>query len=140
MATLEGVSADALRDKLGEVESAKAAKRLIFALSYLDGESMDVLSALCGIPRSTIHYWLDRFETRSLNDAIQDEPQPGRLPKLAEPERTQLRTNLQEPPAAYGYDATTWTPELVRQHLEAHYGVSYSVGHVRRLLREFDTG
>lgn len=139
MDKLADVSADALRAALGDVESAKAAKRLMVALDYKHSVSVDVLTERYGIPRSTLYYWLDRFEEGSIEDAIEDEPRPGRPPRLTETARETLQEDLADDPADHGYDADAWTPELVQSHVEREYGVSYSTGHVRRLLREFDT-
>jgi transposase len=138
MDKLADVSADALRSALEDVESAKAAKRLMVALDYKDDVSVAVLTDRYGIPRSTLYYWLDRFEEQSLADAIEDEPRPGRPPRLTDAARESLRTDLAADPTTQGYAEEAWSPELVQQHIEREYGVSYSTGHVRRLLREFD--
>ncbi len=45
---------------------------------------------------------------------------------------------LAKSPDDHGFDATRWTPELVRVFIEREYGVSYSLGHVRRLIRDAD--
>lgn len=144
MDKLADVSAEGLRTALSNVESAKAAKRLMVALDYKDDVSVAVLAERYGIPRSTLYYWLDRFEEQSIADAIEDEPRPGRPPRLTDSARESLQADLSEDPAVHGYggsdDSTDreWTPELVRSHVEREYGVSYSLGHIRRLLREFD--
>ena len=140
MDKLADVDDAALREALDYAEHAKAAKRLMVALSYLDGVSVSTMEERYDIPRSTLYYWLDRFETYSIPDAIEDEPRPGRPPKLDESERDSLRGDLADDPAAYGYDADEWTPELARRHIERAYGITYSEGHVRRLLRQFDGG
>lgn len=136
MAALDDASADRLRELLAEADDPKAVKRLMVALAYRDGASVPAMSERYGIPRSTLYYWLDRFEERGPAGAIRDEPRPGRPPKLDEADRRALRDDLDREPAAFGYDATDWTPELVRAHLDDEYGVSYSLGHVRRLRRE----
>lgn len=138
MNKLEDVDAAALRQALSEVESAKAAKRLMVALAYKDGVPVSALADRYDIPRSTLYYWLDRFEGRSIADAIEDESRPGRPPKLSDTGRRRLRNTLDRTPAEFGYGATQWTPELVTEHIEEAFGVSYSEGHVRRLLRELD--
>lgn len=138
MDKLADVDADALRRALEDVESAKAAKRLMVALDYKDDVSVAALTDRYGIPRSTLYYWLDRFEEQSLADAIEDEPRPGRPPRLTDTARESLQTDLATDPTTQGYDEEAWTPELVQRHIEREYGVSYSTGHVRRLLREFD--
>jgi transposase len=47
---------------------------------------------------------------------------------------------IADSPESYGFDASSWTPELVQQLIEREYGVSYSLGHVRRLVRDADQG
>lgn len=136
MTKLDDVDADELREFLSSVESAKAAKRLVVALSYKDGVSVSRMANRYGIPRSTLYYWLDRFEDHPIPDAIEDETRPGRPPKLAPDQRETLDSHLSEPPTVHGYDETEWTPPLVRRHIERTFGVSYSDGHVRRLLRD----
>lgn len=138
MDKLAEVSADDLRAALADVESAKAAKRLMVALDYKDDVAVATLADRYGVPRSTLYYWLDRFEEQSIADAVEDEQRPGRPPRLTDAARATLQTDLADDPSDHGYDAETWTPELVQRHIEREYGVSYSTGHVRRLLREFD--
>lgn len=139
MAKLADVDEDALRDALASVSEAKPAKRLMVALAYLDGESVETLSARYGIPRSTVYYWLDRFESEPIDSAIEDEHRPGRPPKLDEEERERLRADLQDPPTRHGLDGDEWTPALLRDYVEGQFAVSYSEGHARRLLDRLRT-
>lgn len=136
MSKLEDVSAERLREALAEVTDAKAAKRLMVALSYKDDESVEAMSERYGIPMATLYSWLDRFETKSIPEAIEDEQRPGRPPKLSADERESLREDLDQSPTAHGYDADDWTPELLQTHIETAYDTTYSVGHVRTLIRE----
>ncbi len=136
MNSLEDVSPELLRTALSRATDAKAAKRLMVALAVKDGESVSTLSRRYGIPQSTIYYWLSRFEERSFTEALADEPRPGRPRKLEDDERLALASDLDGPPSACGYDGEEWSPTQVRDHIERAYGVDYSVGHVRRLLRE----
>jgi transposase len=137
MNKLEDVDGNALRDALGKASSTKAAKRLMIALAYADGVSVEVLSKRYDIPRATVYSWLDQFEHQSIDEAIEDEPRPGRPSKLTASQRERLSDDLAESPAELGYDASEWTPELAQSHIERAYNVTYSLGHVRRLLREF---
>lgn len=131
---LADVSPERLREALATASDPKAVKRLMIALSYCDGDPVDELSDRFGIPESTIYYWLDRFQTHSVEDAIRDERRPGRPSKLDDSERSSLARALAEPPRAAGYEHDEWTADLVRTHLESRYGVTYSEGHARRLL------
>ena len=136
MNKLENVDSDALRVALADAESAKTAKRLMTALAYRDGTPVDTLSERYGIPKSTIYYWLDRFEERSIEDAIEDEDRPGRPSKLDDSERDRLERAVEQPPAEHGLDGGEWTPEALQSFIEREFDVDYSLGHVRRLLRE----
>ncbi|MDL5360775.1 helix-turn-helix domain-containing protein [Halalkalicoccus sp. NIPERK01] len=136
MGKLDGVSADDLREALSRTGDHKAVRRLMVALAYKDGDSVDRLCRLYGIPKSTLYYWLDRFDTRGIDGALEDESRPGRPPKLDESARESLADDLAHSPAECGYESEEWTPELVGEHVEREYGVEYSTGHVRRLLRE----
>jgi transposase len=139
MNKLEDVDGDALRDALGKASTAKAAKRLMIALAYADGVRVETLSERYDIPRATVYSWLDRFEQQSISEAITDESRPGRPSKLDASQREQLSDELAVSPAEMGYNASEWTPERVQGHIEQTYGVTYSLGHVRRLLRELPT-
>jgi transposase len=139
MNKLEDVDAGALRDALGEASSAKAAKRLMIALAYADGVRVETLSERYEIPRATVYSWLDRFEHQSISDAIEDESRTGRPAKLDAAQRKRLSNDLAESPTELGYETSEWTPERAQHHIEQTYGVSYSLGHVRRLLRELPT-
>lgn len=138
MSKLVDVSADALRSALADADDAKAARRLMVALAYKDGVSVATLTERYGIPRSTVYYWLDRFETMPVADAVTDDERPGRPSELGDDGRARLAADLDRSPGDCGYDADEWTVSLTRRHLVDEYGVEYSEGHVRRLLRRLD--
>jgi transposase len=129
------VDTDALQAALDAASDPKAVKRLMIALAYADGVRVETLSERYDIPRATVYSWLDRFEHQSISDAIEDESRPGRPPKLDASQREQLSDELAGSPAELGYDTVEWTPEIVQIHIEQAYDVTYSLGHVRRLLR-----
>jgi transposase len=138
MGEIDGVTAAELRAALEAAEDPKAVKRLVVALAYLDGVPVGTLVERYGVPQSTVYSWLDRFEERPLADALRDDDRPGRPPKLDPTERERLADHLAGPPGEFGFDAASWTPELVREHVDREFGVRYSVGHARRLLSELD--
>ena len=135
MNKLEDIDTTALREALSDASNAKAAKRLMIALAYADGVRDDTLSKRYGIPRATVYSWLDRFEQETIKEAIEDESRPGRPPKLSDSQREQLFAELAQSPTEFGYEPTEWSPEIVKNHIEQVYETSYSLGHIRRLLR-----
>ena len=138
MNKLEAVNPDALREALAETSDPKAVKRLMIALAYRDGVPVGTLTERYGISRSTIYSWLDRFEADSIADAIRDEHRPGRPARLGDQEREQLANTLQTHPTEFGFSDESWTPELVQEYIRQAYQVSYSIGHMRRLIRELN--
>lgn len=133
MGKLDHVDPATLRKELAETGDAKATKRLMVALDYLDGIAVDELSNRYGIPRSTVYYWLSRFEERSLEDAVTDEDRPGRPTAL---DRSVLKDVVDADPTEYDVDRQEWSPAALRDVLDREFDVSYSEGHVRRLLKE----
>jgi transposase len=136
MNKLDEVDAEALRRTLDEATDAKAAKRLMVGLAYKQGVRVETLAEWYGIPRSTVYSWLDRFEERPIDEAIEDEHRPGRPPKLAPGQRADLERTLRRAPGAFGFEGSSWTPALLQEYVEQRFGVEYSLGHARRLLRE----
>ena len=140
MDKLADVDIEALQAALADASGTKAVKRLMVALAYADGVSVETVSARYDIPRATVYSWLDRFEQQSIAEAITDDSRPGRPAKLDRSQRRQLAADLARSPAELGYDSAEWTPERAREHIEQKYDISYSLGHVRRLLQESSAG
>lgn len=137
MAKLTDLDPDRLRAALADATEPKAVKRLMVALAYLDDVPVSTLSERYDIPKSTIYYWLDRFENQSLSDALRDEDRPGRPSKLSADEQQLVESTLDDVPRDHGYDADVWTAEVLQRYIEREFGVTYSLGHTQRLLREF---
>lgn len=138
MTKLSTVTVEDLHDALKTAATGKAAKRLMIALAYKDGVSVETLSDRYAIPRSTVYYWLDRFEQLPIDDAVEDDERPGRPPELTAEERDELQIDLVQSPQTFGFDAESWSVETVHEHIRHEYGVEYSYGHVRRLLRTLE--
>ena len=138
MNKLEAVDPNALRETLAEATDPKAVKRLMIALAYRDGVPVETLGERYEIPRSTVYSWLDRFEKESIAEAIRDEHRPGRPARLTEQEREKLARQLQTHPTEFGFSDESWDSELVQEYLRQQYHVSYSLGHVRRLIGELN--
>ncbi|WP_135825193.1 helix-turn-helix domain-containing protein [Halorussus ruber] len=136
MDKLDGVPLSALQEQLDAAESSKATKRLMVAIAYKDGVAVSTLSERYDVPESTLYYWLDRIAEKPLSEAIEDDERPGRPSELDDAERRSVFDALADSPQAYGFEASSWTPELVQEFIEREYGVSYSLGHVRRLIRD----
>ena len=137
MSHLEDVSVEALQRALDEVDGTRPTKRLLAAIAYKNGVSQTELAEWYGVQRRTIYNWLVRFDREPLVQAARDEPRPGRPRKISVEQQKKLEEVLGQSPREAGYDASAWTPSLVRDLLENRFGAEYSLSSCRRLLREF---
>jgi len=133
---LEEITVKDLQRALAEVEEKKPTQRLTAAIAYKNGISQTELAEWYDVQRRTIYSWLKRLEEEPLEHAVRDDHRSGRPRKLSDEQQTQLEETLHEPPIEAGYDAPTWTPALLQQHLEETYRVEYSCSSCRRLMRE----
>lgn len=136
MQKLRNMDRDALIRAFHDARTPKAVKRLMMAIAYKDGVSVDTLADRYDIPRSTIYAWLDRFETESIEHAVREESRPGRPAELEPHEFVELSSDIAAGPHAHGFDADDWTASRLQTHISAAYNVEYSEGHARRLLRQ----
>lgn len=136
MSKLQDVDASALLEAFHNSSDGKSVRRLAMAIAYLDGVPVDTLADRYGIPRSTIYAWLDRFEEESIEAAVRDGSRPGRPPELEPHEFVQLSSDIADGPEAHGFTESRWTASRLQTHISDAYGVEYSTGHARRLLRQ----
>src|SRR6056297_2758874 len=136
MGRLDEVTVEELQDALDDVEGKKPTQRLLAAIAYKHDVSQTELAEWHGVQRKTIYNWLTRLEAQPIAQAVRDESRSGRPPKLAPDQQDRVEEALAESPADAGYDASAWTPELVRQYLRETFDVEYSRPSCRRLLNE----
>ena len=136
MVRLEDISMEDLWQLLDEIDGSVPTQRVLAAIATKQGDSTSRLADRHNVSQQTIRNWLNRFETRPLEDAPFDVPRAGRPRKLTEEEHDRLMAELQESPEVVGFDRQAWFPRLVYHHLQSEYGVEYSLRHIRRLMRE----
>lgn len=101
MPKLSTVAVDDLQATLEQVSAGKAAKRLMIALAYKDGVSVETLSERYAIPRSTVYYWLDRSRKWTLKKRLKtkiglDDRQHSQKSSVNDYKQT-FRNNLKRP-------------------------------------------
>lgn len=136
---LQEESIRGLQKRLAETDDdGKAVKRLFTAIAYKQGQSPADIEATYGIPRKTVYQWLDRIDRRGVDDAIYDDPKPGRPARLDDEQRRELANALERSPEEFDYDRTEWTPRLVQDWVRTRFDVDYSSRHVRRLMADLE--
>ena len=131
---LAGVDEEQLRQQLRTETDAKATKRLTCAVLYSQGNSPAEIEQLLGFPEQTVYDWLDVVAERELS-ALGDLPRPGQSTRLTDEQWAELKATLAVSPLEVGYDEPTWSPVLVRQHIEDTFGVTYSLAHMYRVMK-----
>lgn len=133
---LDEVSQKRLQEALDNVEGKRPALRLTATIAYKNGITQTELAEWFDVERKTIYNWLHRLEATDLEESVSDGARPGRRRKLENEYVEELRGFLHEPPESIGFDATSWTPKLVRRLLATEFDVEYSIPSCRRLMKE----
>ena len=131
-----GQAALRLHQQIRRNAAGKALHRLHCVVLLLKGFSChDVAEAFGQHPR-TVERWRVRYREMG-PEGLMDLPRQGRPARLSEETRVQLENDLRSPPSAFGYDGKRWSGELIQQHLERRYQVTFSRRHCQRLARTF---
>src|SRR4051812_46075600 len=92
--------------------------------------------AALGLHRRTIYTWLTTERTAG-RAALRAKPVPGRRRKLTDARLGELaELNDQTDPRDHGFAVALWTREIVRQLIEARFGVELTVASVGRTLHD----
>lgn len=111
-------------------------QRILSMLLIRHGVPKRTIAAACNVSPRTIYNWVDRFESKSLQEAPMDEDRTGAPSALSENQREEVLSTLRESPKEVGIDETTWSGHLVQQWIEKKYGVTFSRRHAQRFLSQ----
>src|SRR3954463_13118667 len=90
--------------------------------------------AALGLHRRTIYTWLAKERTAG-RQALRAKPVSGRARKLSDAQLGELATLITETdPRDHGFAVALWTRDVVRQLIEARFGVALTVASVGRTL------
>src|SRR5947199_179793 len=90
--------------------------------------------AALGLHRRTIYTWLATERTEG-RQALRAKPVPGRARKLSDAQLGELAGLIAETdPRDHGFAVALWTRDVVRQLIEARFGVALTVASVGRTL------
>lgn len=92
--------------------------------------------AALGLHPRTIYTWLATARAEG-REALRARPVPGRRRKLTDEQLSELADVIATTdPRDHGFAVTLWTREIVRQLIEAHFGVQLTVASVGRTLHD----
>ncbi len=88
-----------------------------------------------GVHRQSVSRWA-RELTETGRAGLKRAPRAGRPPRLSEADRRRLVAALKRGPEAFGYATGLWTARRVADLIARECRVTYSPGHVWKLLRQ----
>jgi len=98
------------------------------------GEAPEPVARRLGMNRTTIYDWLARYRSQGL-DGLKTKPISGRPSKLSESQCQTLLTKLAESsPIQWESRSRVWTLAETRRMVLKEFGVTFSLGSVKRLL------
>jgi transposase len=104
----------------------------------LEGESATRVARSLGFYRTNVYRWLRAYRSRG-EAGLNRRKAPGAKRKLTDAQRRRVRRWIVgKDPRQWGFDFGLWTRNIVRQMILDHFGVSYTLPAVGRLLAELE--
>jgi transposase len=99
------------------------------------GLSQAEIARFVGVSHQTVSDWHDTWEQGG-KEALRAAGRAGRLPRATDAQLAEVASVLEKGPRANGYATDLWNLARVAEVIEKVTGVSYSEGHVWRILRD----
>jgi transposase len=118
-------------------EDAKYIRRLDILNLVLSGISVQQVSQLYNLHRSTIYSWLNKAKSQGL-EILKDQPKEGRPSQIMEIELKKIKKDLQKQPEFFGYKNAFWDGKLLSYHLKQKYNIDLGVRQCQRLFHKLN--
>ena len=99
-------------------------------------QPMDLITTLTGLCRQSVYNALHRYTRRHCPADLADASRSGRPAAAAGITDLHIRTALTLDPRTAGYNATTWTVDLLARYLSDHHGQAIRPRTLRRRMHE----
>ena len=124
-----------LRNVSRRSEDLRFLNRLHCLVLVAGGNSCNTVAKWTGENPRTIQLWVSRYKQFGLK-GLKERSKTAGVSKLDEAQANALRQELHRDPRKFGLHKAEWDGPLLKQHLEQHYSVDFSLRHCQRLLRE----
>lgn len=112
-------------------------QRRLAAIPRLEhGESLSSIARQFGVSRQAVFVWAERWRRRG-EAGLRRRRRPGRPPKLARQQFSQLPRWLVQGAEAHGFSSPIWTTQRVADLIWRRFHIRYDRDHVCRLLHRF---
>ncbi len=93
----------------------------------------DIAHALQVSP-AAVSQWIKAYNNQGAT-GLESTPKTGATPRLTKRHQLLLRALLRDTPRDHGIDADSWNRSLVQRAIKRLFGVSFSIQHVGRLMK-----
>lgn len=97
------------------------------------GWGVTQIARALGVSKGAVSQWLTRAREHG-EETLYTKPYPGHTPRLKPEDAARLPALLAEGPEAHGFRGHLWTRRRVCELVRRHFGVSYSVWQMGRIL------
>lgn len=99
-----------------------------------EGERQSTIARFLGVSRVSVYNWCKKYR---YNSNLTTARQPGRPRRLSIEQLETLRTLLAQGAVAHGWENDLWTAKRVTEIIRRHFGIKFSIHHVRIILRDY---
>ena len=103
-------------ERIMQQEVGRVSLRAHLVLLSSQGFTVPELVRIFALSEVSIYHWFNRFDEEG-PAGLFDRPRSGRPPELDAETAAEIEHLIEEPPTEQGYNFTTWTVPLLRQHL-----------------------
>jgi transposase len=126
-----------LRAEAARTADAKQARRILAIAMILDGHSRLVAAQAGGMDRQTLRDWVHRYNADGLA-GLADRPRPGRRPRLAEAQRSEVAKWVEHGPDLATDGVVRWRCVDLRDRIATEFNVHLHERSVGKLLKKLD--
>ena len=135
--TRQNLSISQLRAEAARTADAKQTRRILAIAMALDGHSRLVAAQAGGMDRQTLRDWVIRYNTDGLA-GLADRPRPGRQPRLAEAQRSEVAKWVEDGPDLKTDGVARWRCADLRDRIAAKFHVHLHERSVGKLLKKLN--
>jgi transposase len=109
-------------------------RRMRAAKLYGEGWTITDIAQALQVSPAAVSQWMKAYKQHGAK-GLESTPKTGASPRLTKRHQLLLRALLVDTPRDHGINADTWTRELVQKAIKRLFGVSFSIQHVGRLMK-----
>jgi transposase len=116
----QDLSISQLRAEAARTADAKQARRILAIAMVLDGHSRLLAAQASAMDRQTLRDWVHRYNADGLA-GLADRPRPGRQPRLAEAQRSEVAKWVEDGPDLKTDGVVRWRCADLRDRIAAKF-------------------